>query len=114
MQQVNKVTFKNAVFIMDTIQGTIDIDRIVEDRCLNRPDPTYHNIYGHRMVHIDTQKRWWQDVAETSNILDEHGHYWHRGNTLIDPRKIAEAMVQDGITWVRTQMVIMAQKRKAK
>lgn len=111
---MNKRSFKLAIFIMDEIQGTIDIDRIVEDRCLARPEPVYHNIYGHRLIHVDTQKRFWNDVFEVARILDDSGHYWHKGELLTQANKIAAGMVQDGITWVKSSMVAMAQKRKVK
>lgn len=111
--QISRKDFNNAVRICNAVSGTQDVMRIVEQHCLIKPDTRkFYNATGHQMVIVDKEKRYWNDVWELGGFLDEQGNYWHKGELLTEAHDIAQAMIQDGITWAKVKIVKAAQKRK--
>lgn len=114
ISHVDRSMFKLACFICDSIQGTGSLNRPVENKTLNKPEPKI--IFRHEamaLVHIDRQKAFWEDVRSVGNMLDNEGNYEYRGKKYHKPVEIAEIILMSGISWVAPKHVKLAQRLKS-
>lgn len=113
---LNKLLLREAIQLVDNTAGTQHITRPVEIHLFDTAlalAPVVTDVPSFP----DARERFWRDVIDVSNMLDGQGVYmdYADGTTAYrKAHKIAEVMVQRGVTWASATKVKEAQELKKK
>jgi hypothetical protein len=113
---LNKLLLREAIQLIDSTAGTQHVMRPVEIH-LFEDAPSLSPTPLPIPTLPSARERFWDDVIDMSNMLNEEGLYldYANGTTAYHKaHKIAEVMIQRGVTWASPTKVREAQGLKRK